>query len=161
MLAEKVIIHQILISKAGQLKTFQLRMPSDAKFIIGIEATVKGFDIDDGPDGETVFRFTIRPVAVAGELRLQNLGSANLFYSGEVKLSDRNLGFGDASQAEVWARKAWTHDYRREEDPVFIQESCPVIQGNYRDKIGEASHSDYEYTVTVYLWYATEKDKKS
>lgn len=159
MLAEKVILQQLFISQMGQIKTFQLRMPSDAKRIIGVEATISGFDTDDGIDGENAFRFIIRPVAVAGELRLQNLGSANLFYSSEVKLSDRNLAFGDCSKPLLWIRKAWTHDYRREEDPVLIQESSPVVQGSYRDKLSEAGHIDYEYTLTIYLWYSTETNK--
>ena len=159
MLQEKVIIQQVFITQMGQFKTFQVRMPSDAKKIIGFEASIRGFDMDDGFDLD--YLFIIRSVAVAGELRIQNLQSANLFYSTEVKLSDRNLGFGDFTQYFQWVRKAWTHDYQREEDTVHIHESSPILQGSYRDKIGEASHSNYTYTVNIYVWYSTEDLKNN
>ena len=41
---EKVIISPVLITKKGEIKSFQIKLPSDVKTIIGIESTVKGID---------------------------------------------------------------------------------------------------------------------
>ena len=41
MMRQKVIVGQIKITKAGEVKHFQLKIPKDAKQIIGIETGVR------------------------------------------------------------------------------------------------------------------------
>jgi len=41
---EKVIIHTVQVTKKGEINSFQIKLPMDAKKIIGIESTVKGIE---------------------------------------------------------------------------------------------------------------------
>lgn len=168
---EKVFIYPLAISRKGEIKSFQIKLPADAKRIIGIETTVKGLDVlitgGGGGDGFAAFfavaphHFQFLPTYLAGYLRLQSCESANIFYAGDVWLTDNNLGYGNYSQTNFFRHCAWTHGYRREEDVVSVSEPCSIIQGTYTDQAGERLNTDARYTVNVYLWYWAEETESS
>jgi hypothetical protein len=168
---EKVIIHPVLITKKGEIKSFQIKLPTDVKRIIGIESTVKGIDSlavsraiapspvsppDPYSSGSAGGVFQFRMTALAGELRLQSRGPSNLFYNKDVKLSDANVGFGDFSLNSAWRAQAWSHGNKFYEDEVLVDDDSNVLSGTYRDKFGETLGHDFSYRVNVYVWYAIE-----
>lgn len=168
---EKVIIYPVLITKKGEIKSFQIKLPSDVKTIIGIESTVKGIDSlaaakaiapsplslpDPYASGSAggIFQFQLTPLA--GELRIQSRGPSNLFYTKDVKLSDANVGFGDFSLNSAWRSQAWSHGDKFFEDEVLVDDDSNVLSGTYRDKFGETLGHDFSYRVNVYVWYTIE-----
>lgn len=154
---EKVTIQQVQISKRGEIKTFQVKLPTDAKKIIGIETTVKGIDVFE----EIFFDFHASPIFffrrnyIAGEFRLQGCEGSNMFYVKDVMVNDANLGFGDFAQGFYMREKAWTHGYNRFEEEVLVDENCPVLFGTFKDRFGEIWGGDISYQVNVYVWYST------
>ncbi|MBI4929895.1 MAG: hypothetical protein HY841_03970 [Bacteroidetes bacterium] len=68
---EKVIIHTVPVTKKGEINSFQIKLPSDAKKIIGIESTVKGIEgLAGAPAGRAVvtpgFPLPGSAIAIAG-----------------------------------------------------------------------------------------------
>lgn len=181
---EKVLIYPVTVRKKGEVKSFQIILPEDARRIIGIETTVKDLDVlitpggfggeplaapgeGFGGEGFAAFGVFAAPAAqhhfhwgqtyLAGYLKLQSCERANIFYAGDVRLTDNNLGYGNFSQTNFFRHRAWTHGYRREEDVVCVNECCSVIQGTYTDAAGLRLNVDAQYTVKVYVWYEAEE----
>lgn len=154
---EKVIIETIEISKRSQLRVFQLKVPSDAKKIIGFESSVTGLTINDVPvfGGLPLGLFLFQKSAVIGQIRIQSFEKPNLFFSSEVCFNDLNNGFGDFTQTGEWISSSWTKGLKREEDPILIDGCCAIIHGNYTDTIGRLTNTDLIYTVKLYMWYST------
>lgn len=155
---EKVIIQKLEISRKSQLCMFQLKVPSDAKKIIGFESTVTGAVMEDVPvfGGLPLGLFLFQRSAVIGEIRIQSLEKPNLFYTDDVYFNDLNNGFGDFTQRGEWLSSMWTKGLKKEESPIRIDGCSAILQGNYTDIIGRLSGTDLIYTVNLYLWYATE-----
>lgn len=171
MMQEQVVIIPITISKAGQIKHFQIKLPKTAKRIIGVELggrlltetkvkevtlhsnneiSVKGIEMI----GSAIIE---RPTAFKrntfiGELKLQSCEEANIFYAGHLQ-TDNNLGYGDFSQNRFWKINPFTHQAMAFEETVIVDAESTIIQGVYKDRIGEQHETDVNYLVNVYLWY--------
>ncbi len=155
---EKVIIEELAISKKGQLNAFQLKVPADAKRIIGFETNAVGLILNDVPvfGGLPAGTLKFQGSVVIGEIRIQSCGKSNLFFTTEVCFNDLNIGFADFTQTGEWTSTQWIKGKKREEEVVSIDECCDVFQGNYKDIIGITSGVDLVYTVKLYMWYSTE-----
>jgi hypothetical protein len=172
MTREQVVISQIRIAKAGQVKHFQVKLPKTAKRIIGIELGAKGnflkrevpfAEVDSGkevPIRDGVIREGIgssvifRRNVLVGELKLQSCEEANLFYSGYIQ-TDENIGIADYSQ-RFFVPNVFTHQTHSFEEIVIVDAESTILQGIYRDRIGEQSKTDYNYLVSVYVWIEIE-----
>lgn len=167
MKRECVVIKSFQIEKHKQTKIFEVRLPRGLENIIGVEL---GFSLTEGslPESASVLapvgsgsddRFlvplNIRRNLCVGELRLQNISKANLFYAGEISI-DRNIDNADFT-SQFFAPKVFTHQAHALETEVKINAKNRVIRGIYRDKFYEHVHEAYKYTVSVYIW-TTKKD---
>lgn len=92
-----------------------------------------------------------------GELKLQSCEQANIFYATHIQ-SDENIGAGDFSQNRNWRASLFSHQTKTEEDIVIVDGDSTIIQGIYKDRLGEQSKADYEYVVNVYLWIEIEEE---
>jgi len=92
-----------------------------------------------------------------GELKLQSCEEANIFYATHLQ-TDENLGAGDFSQNRNWRASAFTHQSKTEEDIVIVDGDSTIIQGIYKDRIGEVNKGDFEYIVNVYVWIEIEEE---
>jgi hypothetical protein len=197
---ENVTVHTIPITKKGEWKYFQVRLPKDAKKIIGIETGLIITDelpadtevasdivvmqrsslisIDPGliaeppknfEDGK---RFGIERNRLMGELKLQSLDTANIFYTKDIVEEDRNIGndairiINNTPPAErrmaflkvdpppdLWQPMfPFTHGCKLEEDGLLMLHN-PVIAGIYKDAIGKAYNLDINYKVMLYIWH--------
>ena len=155
---EKVIIEQLEISQKGQLNVFQLKVPADAKRIIGFEVSARGLALTDIPQFGELPADSLRyqGSSVIGEVRIQSLGRSNLFFTTEVCFNDLNIGFADFTQKGEWISTQWIKGRKCEEELVSIDECGTVLQGNYKDIIGTLTNTDLAYTIKLYLWYSTE-----
>ncbi|MBA2611314.1 MAG: hypothetical protein H0U95_05030 [Bacteroidetes bacterium] len=182
MMREQVSITPVLITKAGQVKYFQIKLPKTAKSIIGIELGGKFLK-------DSKVRGTVTPVALAepavpikdvvkeqgnpsavitgevkatpfkrntlvGDLKLQSCEEANIFYAGELRL-DNSIGYGDFSKTNTWQPQTFTHQSLSLEDEVNVDADSTIILGMYKDNIGLENQLDMNYQVNVYVWYAS------
>lgn len=91
-----------------------------------------------------------------GELKLQSCEEANIFYAEHIH-TDENLGWADYSENASWQASAFTHQTKTEEDVVVVDGDSTIIQGVYKDKLGEQNSSDFEYVITIYVWVEVEQ----
>jgi hypothetical protein len=101
VMVEEVLVHTLKIKRAGEIRNFQISLPSDASRIIGVEfgvisffTAITGDYFDPGwwnfpPTND--YRFQLRTDRAIGELSLQTLGTENVFFRGEIKDGDNNL----------------------------------------------------------------------
>lgn len=166
---EKVILTAFAITQPGQIKHFQVKIPRDAKRIIGIEAsasrtepvqTTGGISGGGGPAGgggtggtgfANPFGLLLNQDTLLGEFRLQSCGSANIFYAGTLFLGDNNEGQGYFSSIPQFTPKEFTHSPKRTEDKVNEDGSATLLKGIYRDGQSAAA-GGYTYTVKIYVW---------
>ena len=176
MLKEKVIITSFAITQVGQIKHFQLKIPRDAKCIIGIEETISriatlggtggggtgtlgggGGPAGGGTGGGTgpaiPFSTLLNPDTFLGDYRLQSCGDANIFYTAHLFLGDNNLAQGDFSANSHFTPKEYIHSTQRLESKVNEDGSATLLKGIYRDGQNPGATITYSYRVKIYLWY--------
>ena len=180
MMQEQVVITPITITKAGQIKHFQIKLPKTAKRIIGVEL---GGRLLTNTKEQVIAQIAIAEVAVQntevmaeaipvmaelipvverptafkrntfiGELKLQSCEEANIFYAGHLQ-TDNNLGYGDFSQNRFWKINPFTHQAMAFEETIIVDADSTIIQGVYKDHIGKQRKQDINYLVNVYVWY--------
>lgn len=174
---EEVIIQPIRVTKKKEQIFFQVKLPRDVHKIIGIETGL--YLESELPvfvpfiQGNANF---IRQNRLMGTLQLQASGKPNLFYAKEIIDRDINLGVGEMKVVppDVIVRRIvepllkkgddvpndgnnfsdftiWSHGTKREEDPVNVC-GCQLINGQFKDAVGEYYNIDIQYRVMLYIW---------
>lgn len=183
MMKEGVIITKISIKRQGERKHFQIKLPNDTKFIIGIEyggrlisrseainfaAAPKAAPTIELPPTETGNGTTntgtvdeqsktfFKRNQLIGELKLQSSEESNWFYSTDVFGADANLKYGDFSNAGFNVND-YTHGNKRSEEIVKVDAESTIIQGWYLDALGKTLKVDINYEVTIYVWINVEE----
>jgi hypothetical protein len=167
MIKEKVIIQKVPIATVGQVQYFQVKIPRDAKRIIGIETTssnvlpimgIGGIGGIGGGGGGfgiphiNLFGLIFTPSPYLGELRLLSCGKTNLFYAADIYQQDANIAEGDYSATTYFTPNDWSHGIKHEEDEVNEDGDATLLKGIFKDK-QDPSGLTYTYTVGVYVWY--------
>ena len=172
MMKEQVIITKVSIKRQGERKHFQIRLPKNTKFIVGIEyggrmiskseaVVIKPFPKEPvlAPlglaVGETSRTLFVRNQLI-GELKLQSCEESNWFFSTDVVSSDANLGLADFSQSGFPVND-FTHGNKRTEEIVKVDAESTIIQGWYLDAFGKSQKADISYEVNVYVWINVEE----
>lgn len=181
MMKEQVIITKVNIRLQGERKHFQIKLPNNTKYIIGVEyggrllskseAGVVEVAPMDTPKAEPAYEGLVKLESVGkesktrtlfrrnqliGELKLQSCEEANWFYSTDVYANDTNLSYGDFSSVGFLAND-FTHGNKRTEEIVKIDVESTVVQGWYLDAFGKSQKTDIRYEVTVYVWINVEE----
>lgn len=180
MMREEVVIQAINISGRSELFHFQVKLPRDTQKIIGVET---GLYLQNIPQYQfyaaQVLSNEIRRNSLIGTLQLKANGKPDIFYSKEIFEKDINIGAGEIKiypEQIKQERKAeplkifvppdgnsfadfnfWTHGTRREEDTLNICNPA-VINGKFKDAIGETLQMDIQYKAMLYIW--TERQTK-
>lgn len=177
MIREHVVITPIRITKSGQVKHFQVKLPKNTKRIIGIELGGRWLT-DTKTDGGVVLqpKAAVSEVYVKeqfvretesrtqffkrntliGELKLQSCEEANIFYAGDLQL-DNNIGLGDFSQSAYWRPAPFSHQSQTFEEVVIVDGESTMIQGVYKDRFGAILKTPANYLVNVYVWTEIEE----
>jgi hypothetical protein len=183
MMKEGVIITKISIKRQGERKHFQIKLPNDTKFIIGVEyggrligksdkmkleaaamptSAVEAaiveipYPILDAIPIEERSKTFFKRNQLIGELKLQSSEESNWFYSTDVFGADANLKYGDFSNAGFNVND-YTHGNKRTEEIVKVDAESTIIQGWYLDAIGKSQKVDINYEVTIYVWINVEE----
>jgi hypothetical protein len=106
-----------------------------------------------GPQSLFMSTLVFRPELLIGELKLRSLEKANIFYIKDVHEADLSMMFGDFSITPGFIPQNWTHGRHRLVDPVVVNGETTVIQGLFKDRLGERIGKDWPYAVNVYVWY--------
>jgi hypothetical protein len=164
MIKEEVILHKLSITKQKEMQNFQINLPGDAKRIIGMElgivrkqtfTTVSGWllslDRYSNTQGITIDPlFEVRRTKVIGDLSLQTLNNANVFFFQEIKEADPNLFWGSVWEIDTSIRE-WQAGGKRTEMEVDVVPST-ILEGCYRDRWGVIYNLTIHYDVGIYLW---------
>jgi len=173
---EEVIIQSNSITKKKEQIFFQVKLPKDTDKIIGIET---GLFVESAlPDflpytqGDVNM---IRRNRLMGTLQLQVSGKPNLFYAKDIFEKDINIGVNELKIVpdvierrliEPQLRKGedvpndgnnfsdftiWSHGTKREEDPIDVC-GCQLINGQFKDAVGEYYNINIRYRVILYIW---------
>lgn len=167
MIREQVIITSVSLSLEGQVKHFQVKLPKNAKRIIGVElgwrlSQLSEVVIKDNPR-ESVRRdreshssqITFNRNIQIAEVKLQSCEEANVFYTGDVQI-EQNNSFGDFSQS-FWNPTEFIHQMQRFEDVVTVDGETTMLQGICKDILNATYKSRFIYLVNVYVWIEIEE----
>ena len=160
---EQVSITKMSINRQGERKHFQIKLPRNTKFIIGLEYGCRLIDnasilLVQAGSGFTAMqtRTPFKRNQLIGELKLQSCEEANWFYSTDVLANDVNLSYVDFSQSGFQIND-FTHGNKRTEEIVKIDAESTIIQGWFLDAVGKSQNADIKYEVKVYVWINVEE----
>lgn len=189
MIREQVVITGIRITKAGQIKHFQVKLPKNTTRIIGVELGGRWLAVTkDGSvlapsvtmevpavespvspkKAEAVYdkprewsrANTFRRSLLVGELKLQSCEEANIFYAADFR-ADTNIAYGDFSQNAFWKPNVFTHQTQTFEECVIVDGDSTIIQGVYKDRYAEQTKEIPNYLVNVYVWTERQEPDKA
>lgn len=154
----RILVTQTSITKAGQVKHFQIKLSKHAFKIVAIETDVflkshlernsTGQDPKGGIPRETANNNT------AGKLKLQSLEKENIFFSDWVKASVFYEGFKQPKAFEI---HSGLKDIRGKTAPkkVDVPVESTIINALYHDTIGKFYKQNINYTLKVFVWIET------
>ena len=115
MMREEVIIQQLSIDRIGKKIYFQIRLPRDAKRIIGLEFGTMEKDGTKipGAGGSPFVPFTkFSANKVIGDITMQVPGNENIFFQHCI-IEDRNITLGEQIATDAWKPQLWVHHTKR------------------------------------------------
>ena len=179
MIKRRIIATKLSITKQGEIKFFQVKIPFDAISIMGIETAMrlKNFVAQPvpnivvpnaNPNGDIqplVFFGVPAPIDIprnvlAGELKLQSSDDCNVFYATDVFDQSVKENLDKAPSVTFITENVWTHGYKRELEEVLVDGNTTVIAGLYKDRLGEMIGQNITYDVFLYVWYKFKKESK-
>jgi hypothetical protein len=174
MKREGVIISSFTIERPNQIQLFQVRIPREAKNIIGVEMGMRWLNgafptpIPSSPAppatpawpplfpvGGTPFLF--KRNQLVGELKLQSYEKANIFYTTEL-LIDQNIGINNFTSS-FFPAKVYSHQTVMNEEVVNVGGDTTLVQGVFRNKFDIVGA--FQYKVFVYVWVEAKEDQSN
>ena len=162
MKREGAIITTLTIDRPGQTKLFQVKIPREAKNIIGVElgfVWLTGSHPGGSGIGEWALPFMQKRNVLVGEVKLQSYEKANIFYAGEIAIN-QNQDFADFT-GRFFTPQVYTHQTHAHEEEVKVSGETTIIQGAYRDKLSSTVAGPYSYRVNLCLWMEAKEDLNS
>jgi len=154
----RILVTQTSITKAGQVKHFQIKLSKHAFKIVGIETDVflkshLNKDVPVQNPAGTIPRATVTN-NTAGKLKLQSMEQENIFFSDWVKASVFYEGFKQPTAFEI---HSGLKDIRGKTAPkkVDVPVESTIINALYHDNIGKHYKQDILYTLKVFVWIET------
>lgn len=174
MKRESVIISSFNIERTNQIKLFQVRIPREAKNIIGVEMGMRWLvgavppptSVPGPPPGPVSWppplpvgglQTILRRNQLVGELKLQSYEKANIFYTGELVL-DQNIDNRDFTHPR-FANKVYSHGLAMHEDPVSVNGDTTLVQGVFRNRLPVVGN--FQFRVFVYIWTEAKVDQSN
>jgi hypothetical protein len=160
MKRESVIVSSFLIERQKQIKLFQVKIPREAKNIIGVEMGMlwlSGIPPVEPAAPIWSLPMNLKRNLILGEVKLQSYEKANIFFTSELAL-DKNISFADFT-SQSFVPSVFSHGQSRHEDPVRVNGDTTILQGVYRDKLSEQQAGNYSYIVKIYIWTEAKVDQ--
>lgn len=168
MMRESVIVSKLSIQLQGERKHFQVRLPNDTQYVVGIEYSLRMIDAipelpidpngqNQNPDDSLLPIKTIfKSSQLVGELRLQSCEKANWFFTADVFANNYNLNLADVSDLGFQI-KEYSHGITKNEEVVGIAGGS-MIQGWFLDSLGKQFNQNLRYEISVYVWIQSKEE---
>lgn len=177
MRKQRCIVEIIPITRKGEVKYFQVKIPENALCLTGIETAVRirqaiavrGNSTLIGPENplSNVSPNASIPVdalsslrSLAGELKLQSCEEVNVFYATNILDQNVQENLENIQTPSAIIENVWTHGYKRELEEIRVDGNTTVLAGLYRDKLGAMQNRDVVYDVVLYVWYKLKTKKQ-
>jgi len=154
MMKKQILITTLLISRTGERRHFQIKLPMNTRFVTGVHYGVRIIHNSDSmlaklPPSEVI---TTQPERspVMGTLKLQSCEESNWFYATDVVSADVNLKYGDYSDAGLKASD-FTHGSKRSKELVKVNADSTILKGWYMDEFGITQKMGIYYEVKIYV----------
>lgn len=168
---DRVFVHTISVKRPGEKHSFQVKVPRDAKVITGIELThsVPPFQVErkaalvsDSPSPLESLRIKgfgdFRRNYKIGFLKLESNDKSGLFHADEIIHSENNFLFGNSANYH-FAGTFWEEGTKMEILNLNVNGENTVISGYYEDIILSFFKVEYQYSISLYLYYDLKKKK--
>lgn len=183
----RLIIKEIKITRLGEIKNFQVKLPKNVRHIVAIETDVRldQFLKDKGasdtgvivpiPVLETKAReamaaeaigregnapylsWTQQQNPVVGKLKLKSMERTYIFYEEWLHFIFFNGGVPDMSMG-MFNNTPFSLNKNRMAKKVDVPIETTIVNGIYEDSFGAGLKRDVAYTVKVFVWAETEED---
>jgi hypothetical protein len=149
-----ILVHTLIINRAGEQQYFQLNIPRDVTAITGIITSVQLIDVPQ-----------VSGTGQVGLLQLQATGKPNGCYNSIVRLepaaalkADLGLQAYQAGFSQTNALLTNGLAQRGLTSPETFQlPSCNSFYGNYRDLLGKGLRKNVSYRVSITLYTQRKK----
>lgn len=184
MSRSRLIVKDVVIQKQGEISFFQIRLPKNARRILGIETDVfmesvleadtsstgsgsHGGGINpDGTVGSPIevnrrpfLKWSSKSNPVIGKLKLQSMDRNNIFFETWVPFVFLNSSLPDMSFG-LFPKSPYSLIVRSKPKPIGIPCSNAIINGLFTDDIGSRKNIDMKYRVKVFVWVQTTEPTK-
>lgn len=161
MMQQAIVITK-KITIPGQHEYFQLVLPKDVDWLVGLEY---GFTeiAPPGPPRDFGLAARIEPGAeqfevrwnyLKGQLTLMLPGCENIFFQEDI-LMDKNITQGETVSNVFWEPKPYSFMTKREEYSFRVARSSNLVEGIFKDAYRNDPGNFFPYILRLYLW--TEK----
>lgn len=181
----RVIIKEVQVTKQGEIKNFQIKLPKNVRRVIAIETDVRvdskveGFstgEIKPTPKFETIpvreigieadgrlsapfLSWTLQKNPVTGKLKLKSMERTYIFYEEWLHFILFNGGVPDMTMG-MFARSPISLNKNRTAKKVDVPVTTTIVNGIYEDTLGKFLQHDITYTIKVFVWVETEEENK-
>lgn len=175
----RLIIKEMQITKQGEIKNFQVKLPKDVKRIAAVDTDVRiespfrefvgsvGIKLPpvfepvpighDGRVGVPFLSWTLKQNPVTGKLKLKSMERTYIFFEEWLHFILFNGGMPDMSMG-LFAHNPTSLNKNRIPKKVDVPVETTIVNGIYEDTLGKYLRKDISYTVKVFVWVETEED---
>lgn len=174
----RLIIKEVQVTKQGEIKNFQIKLPKNVKRIIAIETDVRidlrtdGFATGgikpvpriepragtvDSIRGFPMLSWTQQQNPVMGKLKLKSMERTYIFFEEWLHFILFNGGIPDMSMG-LFANNPTSLNKNRKAKKVDVPVETTIVNGIYEDTLGKSLKRDIAHTVKVFVWVETEED---
>ncbi len=150
---EELIIHTVSISRAAEIKHFEIPLSNNAEAITGLWYKIRL--IDNAIRGAIVTSLTGRsvytPEVIVGTISLSSNQKEGVFCFGNLILEDANYPMLDFSNG-AFAAKPYSHNRFTKQLDVRIDATTSHVHGFIEDNWGVLSSRDVHYEVDIYIF---------
>ena len=150
---KKVIVDQITVVSPKQIALFQFKIPREVKNIIGVDSSLR-LTLGDipriRPTDPWVLPMTIQRNLFVGDLKLQSMDKANIFYQCDI-VQNNNMDNADYT-SRFLVPHVYTHEIQHAPESVNLSGSTTILQGFFRDHLSDQLTGSYSYVLSVYIW---------
>lgn len=180
----RLIIKEIKVTRQGEIKNFQIKLPKNVQRVIAIETDVRidskveGFSTGDirpapklemSPSRESIgisadgkrnapyLSWTLQQNPVTGKLKLKSMERTYIFYEEWLHFILFNGGIPDMTMG-MFARSPISLNKNKTAKKVDVPVTTTIVNGIYADTLGKFLQRDLAYTIKVFVWVETEEE---
>ncbi|MFL5765959.1 MAG: hypothetical protein ACJ77K_18580 [Bacteroidia bacterium] len=180
----RLIIKEVQVTKQGEIKNFQIKLPKNVQRVIAIDTDIRidsRIDVfvtggirpeprleekvpfepiaigSDGTRSAPFLSWTLQQNPVTGKLKLKSMERTYIFYEEWLHFILFNGGIPDMTMG-MFVRSPISLNKNRIPKKVDVPVSTTIVNGIYEDTLGKFLQHDITYTIKVFVWMETEEE---